>query len=83
MDPHPLTREAVIRTLGEVDDAIIDEVISTGATDSDLAIAIDRLRTDPASWHPDPPHEPHVSALYSVLEVWWARDIEPEYSGTD
>jgi hypothetical protein len=83
MESQPLTREAVIRRLGDVDDSTIAGVIATGASSAELTLAIVRLRNDRVIWRRRDPGEPRIAALCKVLEAWWNRDDEPEYVGTD
>jgi len=83
MEQQHLTREDVIRTLGTIDDAMIADIIATGATSSDLVLAIDRLRNDTALWNAPPPRESRIDALCELLEPWWQADEEPEYPSTD
>lgn len=83
MKSQPLTREAVIRTLGDVDDSTIAGLIATGASSAELALAIERLRNDRVVWKPREPREPRIAALCKLLESWWNRDDEPEYFATD
>ena len=82
MESQPLTRDAVIRRLGDVDDSTVAEVIATGASSAELTLAIERLRYDRVIWRRSDPREPRIAALCEVLESWWNRD-EPEYFGTD
>jgi hypothetical protein len=42
----PLTREAVIRALGDVDDSLVARVIATGATPEELAEACAWIAND-------------------------------------
>lgn len=83
MNGAPLTREQVIQTLGEVDDSIIAEVISTGATSADLAFAITRLRIDSSVWNRRREPGRRARSLCEVLAAWWQADDGCEYLGTD
>ncbi|HLL21898.1 MAG TPA: hypothetical protein VK427_07195 [Kofleriaceae bacterium] len=41
-----LTRSDVVQVLGELDETMITEVIATGADQSELEVAVARLRDD-------------------------------------
>jgi uncharacterized protein (DUF2249 family) len=83
MQPEPLTREAVISMLGEVDESVVADVISTHATPAHLLAAIEHLRNESSGWtSPQPPDEA-VNALCEVLQQVWQPEPEPEYLGTD
>ena len=83
MTAHPLTPDDVVRTLGEIDDSTIAEVIATGATSAELALALEQLRSDSRSWTRRAQSEGRVGAVYEILEPWWQSTEEPEYAATD
>lgn len=81
MRPAQLTRSDLTRTLGEVDDLTAAQLLSLGATQTELEVAmrlVEHERTDGGGEQPST----HVATLVDVL-----RDIvennEPEYLGTD
>jgi hypothetical protein len=82
LSPSPLSRSEVIRTLGEVDDATIAQVIATGATHGDLLIALQMSGDHSFGWL-QRPVKPQVLAVRRVLEKLWHEDGEDEYLGTD
>jgi hypothetical protein len=81
-DAHmqPLTRDAVQQLLGDVDDQVIADVISTGANQADLEVALERLRD--TTWI-DREVDPHVVALCDVLAPILAREDDDEIYATD
>lgn len=83
MQPQPMTREDVVRTLGEVDEATIADLLSTHATSAQLAAAIARLRDESFGWGADAPQDAEVVTLCEVLQPWWEAEADPEYLGTD
>lgn len=78
----PLTRDDVIRVLGDVDEAIVVDVIATGASAADLTAAVAQLQDADTTWRTDRT-DPIVVTLCEVLDPVWAPSDEPEYIGTD
>jgi hypothetical protein len=83
MQPEPLTREDVIRVLGEVDESVIADLVSTHATPAQLCTAVEQLRNESFGWTSTVPPDDAVVTLCEVLQPWWQADYEPEYLGTD
>ena len=75
-----LTRDDVIQVVGEIDDQAIADVIATGATQTELELAVERLRDTTAF---DREVDPHVSAVCDVLAPILAREDEDEIYATD
>ncbi|MBZ0238441.1 MAG: hypothetical protein K8M05_39375 [Deltaproteobacteria bacterium] len=81
MRPAQLTRSDLTRTLGEIDDLAAAQLLSLGATMTELETAmrlVEHERTDEVT----EPSSAHLASLVDVL-----REIvetnEPEYLGTD
>ena len=74
-----LTRNDVLQVVGELDEQIIADVIATGANQSELELAVERLRDN--SWI-DREVEPNVVAVCDVLAPVLMRE-EEEFYATD
>lgn len=81
MRPVQLTREDLTRTLGEIDDIVAAQILSIGATVSELETALRVVDRDTEDRRPATPSA-HLAALVDVLREI-ADDNEPEYLGTD
>jgi hypothetical protein len=77
-----MTRNDVIRVLGEIDESVVVDIISTGATPADLTAAVAQLQTGDPTWRSDRA-DPIVVTLCEVLDPVWHAADEPEYLGTD
>ncbi|MDQ3365691.1 MAG: hypothetical protein M3680_09725 [Myxococcota bacterium] len=80
MQTQPLTREHVIQAVGDLDEEIIAEVISTGATPEDLEVAVAHLQDDLSVTSVGPTVVAVCDLLAPVLRP---DDDDREYLGTD
>jgi len=80
MNSPTATRDDVIRTLGKLDEATITRVLSIRPTRSELAIVVDRLRSDTAIWNRQLPSDERSALLCELLARSWQSD---DHFGTD
>jgi hypothetical protein len=75
-----ITREDIIRTIGEIDDAVIAEIIGTGATTEELAEAQAWIDNDEALMNTGRPlPKARVGELVEILsEVEASEDAEAD-----
>jgi len=77
---QPLTRNDVLQVVGDLDEQIIADVIATGANQSELELAVERLRD--TTWI-DREVDPHVVAVCDVLAPVLMREEDEEIYATD
>jgi|MudIll2142460700_1097286.scaffolds.fasta_scaffold24540_4 hypothetical protein len=77
---QPLTRNDVLQVVGDLDEQIIADVIATGANQSELELAVERLRD--TTWI-DREVDPHVVAVCDVLAPVLMREEDDEIYATD
>jgi hypothetical protein len=80
MSSTTATRDDIIRTLGKLDEATIANVLSLRPTRDDLAIVVDRLRSDAAIWNHKLPRNQRSALLCELLAGTWQND---DHFGTD
>ncbi len=81
MRPAQLTRGDLTQNLGEIDDLTAAQLLSIGATVSELEAAIQLVARERSDEGPETPSA-HLAAVVEVLrEISDAN--EPEYLGTD
>jgi len=67
---HPLTKEAIARVLGPVDDALAAELVATGATEEELCEAFAWVSNDePLVNDLRPFPKDRVAAVIEILEA--------------
>ncbi len=81
MRPAQLTRNDLIRTLGEIDDLTAAQLLSLGATQTELEAAMRLVEHERTDGDGEPPSR-HVATLVDVLREI-VENNEPEYLGTD
>jgi hypothetical protein len=79
MTREPLTRDDVVLILGGVEEAIIVDLLATGATVAELAVALEHVRTDSLAARRQ--LGGRIAALCEILAR--CDSPEPEYLGTD
>lgn len=78
---QPLTRTEVLELVGPIDDQLVAAVIETGADQTALELAVERLRDDT---HVDREVlDPNVIALCDLLAPVVLRDEDEEIAATD
>ena len=76
-----LTRSDVLQVVGDIDEQVIADVIATGADQSELELAVERLRDD--TWIDRELLDPHVVMLCDLLAPVLVREDDPEIAATD
>jgi hypothetical protein len=75
----PLTRDQVVRALGEIDDALIGQVIASGATSEELAEARAWIVNDESMMNLGRPLAGgRVAALVEILGRLDEEELDPE-----
>jgi hypothetical protein len=77
-----LTREDVIKAVGEIDDVTVAEIIGTGATAEELAEAQAWMGNPDALLDGKPPPGGRVRELVEILSELEIDDEEDEAAGT-